>query len=111
MKSEYKRDMNHNYLILTGEEAIDTNSYQVRMIVANAVPDLLQCRIQGIDGKFMVYYDVTSRHSMTALFEEKKIGMEELQVILGGFVHEIKSIFHFQITDCKYVFLQYTPPA
>ena len=76
MKSEYKRDMNHNYLILTGEEAIDTNSYQVRMIVANAVPDLLQCRIQGIDGKFMVYYDVTSRHSMTALFEEKKIGME-----------------------------------
>ena len=39
MKSEYKRDMNHNYLILTGEEAIDTNSYQVRMIVANAVPD------------------------------------------------------------------------
>ena len=25
MKSEYKRDMNHHYLILTGEEAIDTN--------------------------------------------------------------------------------------
>ena len=54
MKSEYKRDMNHNYLILTGEDVIDTDSYQVRMIVANVVPDLLQCRIQGIDGKFMV---------------------------------------------------------
>ena len=59
MRTEYKRDMNHNYLILTGEERIDTDSYQVRMIVANAVPDLLQCRIQGIDGKFMVYYDIT----------------------------------------------------
>ena len=65
MRTEYKRDMNHNYLILTGDERIDTDSYQVRMIVANAVPDLLQCRIQGIDGKFMVYYDITSRHSMT----------------------------------------------
>ena len=74
MRTEYKRDMNHNYLILTGDERIDTDSYQVRMIVANAVPDLLQCRIQGIDGKFMVYYDITSRHSMTALFEEKKDG-------------------------------------
>ena len=74
--------MNHNYLILTGEDTINTDSYQVRMIVANVVPDLLQCRIQGIDGKFMVYYDVTSRHSMTALFENRKIGMEELQVIL-----------------------------
>ena len=74
MRTEYKRDMNHNYLILTGDERIDTDSYQVRMIVANAVPDLLQCRIQGIDGKFMVYYDITSRHSMTALFEEKNDG-------------------------------------
>ena len=54
--------MNHNYLILTGEDTINTDSYQVRMIVANVVPDLLQCRIQGIDGKFMVYYDVTFRH-------------------------------------------------
>ena len=72
MRSEYKRDMNHNYLILTGEDTINTDSYQVRMIVANVVPDLLQCRIQGIDGKFMVYYDVTSRHSMTTLFENRK---------------------------------------
>lgn len=71
MRTEYKRDMNHNYLILTGDERIDTDSYQVRMIVANAVPDLLQCRIQGIDGKFMVYYDITSRHSMTALLRKK----------------------------------------
>ena len=67
MRTEYKRDMNHNYLILTGDERIDTDSYQVRMIVANAVPDLLQCRIQGIDGKFMVYYDITSRHSMICI--------------------------------------------
>ena len=37
MRTEYKRDMNHNYLILTGDERIDTDSYQVRMIVANAV--------------------------------------------------------------------------
>ena len=103
MKSEYKRDMNHNYLILTGEEAIDTNSYQVRMIVANAVPDLLQCRIQGIDGKFMVYYDVTSRHSMTALFEEKKIGMEELQVILGGFVQVMEAMSEYLLNPCQLI--------
>lgn len=103
MKSEYKRDMNHNYLILTGEDAIDTNSYQVRMIVANAVPDLLQCRIQGIDGKFMVYYDVTSRHSMTALFEEKKIGMEELQVILGGFIQVMEAMSEYLLNPCQLI--------
>ena len=97
MRTEYKRDMNHNYLILTGDERIDTDSYQVRMIVANAVPDLLQCRIQGIDGKFMVYYDITSRHSMTALFEEKKMDLESLQVILGGFIQIMEEMSDFVI--------------
>ena len=95
MRTEYKRDMNHNYLILTGDERIDTDSYQVRMIVANAVPDLLQCRIQGIDGKFMVYYDITSRHSMTALFEEKKMDLESLQVILGGFIQIMEEMSEY----------------
>ena len=32
MKAEYKRDMNHNYLILYQEEPVDTASYQVRML-------------------------------------------------------------------------------
>lgn len=103
MKSEYKRDMNHNYLILTGEEVIDTDSYQVRMIVANVVPDLLQCRIQGMDGKFMVYYDVTSRHSLTALFEDRKLGIEELQVILGGFIQVMEEMSEYLLNPCQLV--------
>lgn len=103
MRTEYKRDMNHNYLILTGEEMIDTDSYQVRMIVANAVPDLLQCRIQGIDGKFMVYYDITSRHSMTALFEEKKIDLESLQVILGGFIQIMEEMSEYLLNPCQLI--------
>lgn len=37
MKTEYKRDMNHNYLILYGEEEINTDSYQVRMLVGNII--------------------------------------------------------------------------
>ena len=100
MRTEYKRDMNHNYLILTGDERIDTDSYQVRMIVANAVPDLLQCRIQGIDGKFMVYYDITSRHSMTALFEEKKMDLESLQMILGGFIQIMEEMSEYLLNPC-----------
>ena len=103
MKSEYKRDMNHNYLILTGEDVIDTDSYQVRMIVANAVPDLLQCRIQGIDGKFMVYYDVTSRHSLTALFEDRKLGIEELQIILGGFIQVMEEMSEYLLNPCQLI--------
>ena len=67
MYAEYKRDMSHNYLILHGENPVDTSSYQVRMLTGNAVPSILKCRIQGLDGNFLFYYDITSRQSLASI--------------------------------------------
>ena len=103
MKSEYKRDMNHNYLILTGEDIIDTDSYQVRMLVANVVPALLKCRIQGIDGKFKVYYDVTSRQSLTSFYEEQKMRIEDLKIIFGSFVQVMEELSEYLLNPCQLI--------
>ena len=54
MRAEYKRDMNHNYLILYGEDEINTDSYQVRMLVGNVSPSLLKSRRQGREGRILV---------------------------------------------------------
>ena len=86
MRAEYKRDMNHNYLILYGEDEINTDSYQVRMLVGNVIPSLLKCRIQGMDGRFLVYFDITSKQALSVLYEEKKMGVEDLRLIFVGFV-------------------------
>lgn len=111
MKAEYKRDVNHNYLILYGEEEIDTASYQVRMLVGNIIPSLLKCRVQGIDGKFMIYYDITSRQSVASLYEQKKLNMENLRLIFGGFVQAMEEMSEYLlnpgqlIVDPSYMYL------
>ena len=43
MRTEYKRDINGNYLVLYETEEPDTSSYQVRMLVGNIVPSILKC--------------------------------------------------------------------
>lgn len=86
MKTEYKRDMNHNYLIFHSEDEIHTDSYQTRMLVGNVIPSLLKCRIQGVDGRYLVYFDITSKQSVSAFYQDKKFKVEDLQMIFGGFV-------------------------
>ena len=86
MYAEHKRDMNHNYLVLHGEEEIDTTSYQVRMLVGNVIPSLVKCRIQGVNGNFAVYYDITSRQPLTSFYENKKLVQEDLKLIFGEFI-------------------------
>ena len=95
MRAEYKRDMSHNYLILHGENPVDTSSYQVRMLTGNAVPCILKCRIQGLDGKFLFYYDITSRQSLASFYEQKKLKVSDLKIIFGGFVKIMEEMMEF----------------
>ena len=41
----------------------------------------------------------------------KCLDLKRKILFLVQIIHKIESIIHLQITDCKYVFLQYTPPA
>ena len=95
MRAEYKRDMNHNYLILHGDEVPDTDSYQVRMLVGNGMPSLLKCRLQGIDGNFLIYYDITSKQSVASMYETKKMGLEDLRLIFEGFVQAMEEMAEY----------------
>lgn len=86
MKTEYKRDLNHNYLIIEEEEEINTASYQVRMLAGNVIPSLLRCHLQNLDGKNIFYYEITSKQSVASFYDGKKIGTEEIRMLLGGFI-------------------------
>lgn len=101
MKAEYKRDLSGNYLVLYEEEEPDTSSYQMRMLVGNTIPSVLKCRVQGVDGQFMVCFDITSKQSVLSLYEEKKIGYEDLQMILGGFVQVMEEMAEYLLNPSR----------
>lgn len=95
MRAEFKRDVSHNYLILHGEKTVDTASYQVRMLTGNVIPCILKCHLQNLDGEELFYYDITSKQSVSMLFEEKKFRGEDLQMIFAGFVRVMEELAEF----------------
>ncbi|MDO4340165.1 MAG: DUF6382 domain-containing protein [Eubacteriales bacterium] len=103
MRAEYKRDMSHNYLILQGDEEVDTSSYQVRMLIGNGVPSLLKCRLQGLDGKTLFYYEITSKQALSSLFEQKKLQTEDLRLIFGGFVRVMEEMSEYLLNPGRIV--------
>lgn len=101
MRTEYKRDMHDNYLILHGEKEIDTTSYQVRMIAGNTIPFLLKCRIQGLEGKPLFYYQITSKQVLASLYEQKKMGYEDLVLIFGGFIRVMEAMSEYLLNPAQ----------
>ena len=103
MTADYKRDMNHSYLIFTTETAVDTSSYPVRMLLGNTVPALLKCRMQGLDGKALFYYEITSRQSLPSFYENRLLGVEDLQFILGCFIEIMEKLEEYLLDSAQLV--------
>lgn len=112
MIAEYKRDMNHTYLILKEEGRIDTAAYPVRMLLANTVPHLLKCKIQGLDGQTLFCYEMTSRQPMTSFYEKKLFQKEDLETIFGNYLQIMEKLEEYLLNPGQlllnpdYIFLE-----
>lgn len=84
MKLEYKRELDHNYLILEEEHGEAKESYEIYMLEENKIPGLLKCTMQGMNGRQRFCYEVTSRQSLDLLLERKRLSHSDLKDILKG---------------------------
>lgn len=49
MEVSYRRELDHNYLVL--EEKEFQENYQVNMLLKNRIPGFLECRMTRVDKK------------------------------------------------------------
>lgn len=90
MITEYKRDFNNNYLVLS-DEALMFEDYKMKMLVSNKIPTLLKCSLRKFDGEIKLFYEITSKQTMLRVFEKKTIGSKDLINIITSFSKAIKS--------------------
>ncbi len=95
MKIEYRRDIYHNYLILSGGQTPDPASYQVRMLLGNAIAGFLPCKIQQMDQNILFYYEITSRQPLQLLLEHRQVDREMLQMILTQLLEALENIRNY----------------
>lgn len=92
MQVSYKRDLNHNYLILSGDKVVDAEAYQVRLLMVNPPKRLLRCMMHTVDNQVLFYYEVTAKQSLASIYERKKINREDLQVLFGELIKNIEEM-------------------
>lgn len=115
MYAEYRRDLKHSYVLLESPEDTDMQTYPVRMLLSGEIPGLLNCTVQGVDGRSLFYYDITSRQSLTVLLEGRKVEMGLLETLLDGLFCALENMRSFLlpmddlILEPEFIFL--TPGA
>lgn len=82
MRTSYKRELDHNYLIL--EQEMFQNNYQAEMLIKNRIPGLLECTLSRMDKSAAFYYEITSRQNLRLVLERKRLSAFQLEALLDG---------------------------
>ena len=85
MNPSYKRDKEHNYMILEAVGTPNGSEYQIRMLLLNSMKHILPCKMRKIDGVAGFYYDITGKQPISRVFEKKLMGQKDIENLLLGF--------------------------
>ncbi len=109
MKMDYRRDLQHNYLV--AEDGEDTENYITRMMTENQVQGLLGCECRRMDQKKLYYYDITSKISLAEKSRYKKVKGSEVLLIIQGLLQVLVQLEEYLIPadriclDWNYIYL------
>lgn len=88
MNLEYKRDLNHNYLILSAKQQGREN-YQSKMMERNTVSGILPCTVHYVEDSVKYYYDISSKQPLKCAFSIRKMNYQ----LVCGMFRQIEQIF------------------
>lgn len=94
MKTEFKREMNRNYMVLRPENEIG-GSYALRMLSENRITGLLPFQEKRIDGETFLYFNITSRQSLSRMMEYRSFKAKEIRQITSDLIVTMTALERF----------------
>lgn len=92
----YKRDMNHSYILFSGG-TIETENYQVQMVLHRLLPGLLPCCLYSLDNQNVWCCENTSKQKLSVYCQMHSLGKEELIWIYGSLLKNLQEIQEYLI--------------
>lgn len=82
IQAEYRRELNHSYMVIQNSVPQLTQQYSYRMLRENRIRRLLSCQERMVDGRSCLYFEISSRQSLECFFEGKKLDAMQIGQIL-----------------------------
>lgn len=109
MKTEYKRDLKNNYLVIEADSEMNMEEYIVHMTEQNRIAGLLPMQMRKMDGSCYMYYDITAHQTMESRYEKKVLVYQDILHILSEVQEVLESVRKYLLNPQHILFdPQYT---
>ncbi|WP_312372666.1 DUF6382 domain-containing protein [Lachnoclostridium sp.] len=108
IRSEWKRDLYHNYLIFNGREEVRV-SFQEKMLEHNKIEGILPFQIHSIDNHKQFHYEVTGYQVISSISEKVPLRLSQVTMLLKSLLAVLKEAKSYLLDTGDFVLLpEYT---
>ena len=114
MRTEYRKELAHNYMILCEEGAEAEENHELRTIYANRIEGLLPLSVEYRDGEIRCRYEITGMLSFAACCESMKVTSDDLRMIYMGLLDLLSLLEDYLLNpdhlllDPEYLYMEWS---
>lgn len=82
MKYQMIYEMNHTYMVVSGEEIEQGEDYRYRMLSSNMIKGLLPLEVRRINNEKRLFIDLTGKETFLSCYNSRKITRDEIKRLL-----------------------------
>lgn len=97
----FYRDARKSYMVIRCPEGAAGEGYQYRMLAANHIDGLLDCSLRNIDADSYLYYDITSRQRLSALYTSRKMSARDVRSVLRDIAKVSQALADFLLDSSR----------
>lgn len=88
-----------SYLVATLDEGFDPVNYQMEMLDANEIANILPARKHQKDADVKIYYNATSKLSLSQAISRQKMSKDKFLNLVSGAINAFKEVNEYQLVN------------
>jgi hypothetical protein len=115
MQTEYRKDIRNRYLVINSETDDDDKDYRLNMIVENRIPHFAPCRTENVNGKGLLYYDITGKTDILSYLDMRQADEKFFSGLFAAVAEALESIQEYLLDpdgillDPEYIYISTEP--
>ncbi len=102
MKVEYRKDIKHNFMVITEEEQ-PKEPYCIRMLEKQSLTGILPLQLRSMDNKTLFYYDITGKQSMQNLFAKISLSYDQLRQLISVLLSTMELAYEHLLPEDDFI--------
>jgi pSer/pThr/pTyr-binding forkhead associated (FHA) protein len=105
MDVEYKKDLKHNYMVISEADYRPIVPYSIKMLEHQTIEGILPVERRRMDNKLLFYYDITAKQSMLNILDKSVLSYDKVKQLCMRILQTIERAYDYLIPEDDFILI------